>query len=464
MRNHPLPRDAINTATTVEADIIIFAVGMLTSFGFSFLAASYALFIVHENVSKVIKILFCENLYLYYFCSEQAKHLQLVSGLNRMAYWLANLTWDMLSSLLPVTISFLLFVISRFFFPHFSELINLFAVFCLLLLFCWAEVPLIYLVSLPFQNIYTAYTSIFIFTSMSCLAFLSLSYLIGVVLRKNTVASILHYIFLVNPSYGLASGLSDIYYNYVVSETCTKSQISLSSCKMEDINFFEHPFELTRPGIGVTIMYLLIEGIIFAILTILIDERGRFMQFIGRKKNWTLRNYHEHAKKRNQDVKMITRNARPQSSYNRPRSAAGDFALSMSQHQMKSGLKRSASRLGEDVSVRRERRNVGNLFQHAQKNGLGSDHSLALSRVSKQYNEGLWTRIRTLWTAEDPALPAVTDVNLTVKDKECFGLAGFNGAGKSTIFKILTGDIQCTTGVATICGLNIRFTPLSLSS
>ncbi len=76
--NHPLPRNPQNKAAVAEADVIIFSIGMLTSFGFSFLVASYALFIVHEKASKVcyiikvcdikfnneIKLMFCRlNIY-----------------------------------------------------------------------------------------------------------------------------------------------------------------------------------------------------------------------------------------------------------------------------------------------------------------------------------------------------------------------------------------------------------------
>lgn len=55
--NHPLPRNVQNAANVIEADVIIFAIGGLSSFGFSFLVASYALFIVHEKSSKVCHIL-----------------------------------------------------------------------------------------------------------------------------------------------------------------------------------------------------------------------------------------------------------------------------------------------------------------------------------------------------------------------------------------------------------------------
>ena len=38
------------------------------------------------------------------------------------------------------------------------------------------------------------------------------------------------------------------------------------------------------------------------------------------------------------------------------------------------------------------------------------------------------------------------DVNLEFKPHECYGVIGANGAGKSTFLKILTGEIESTTG------------------
>lgn len=35
---------------------------------------------------------------------------------------------------------------------------------------------------------------------------------------------------------------------------------------------------------------------------------------------------------------------------------------------------------------------------------------------------------------------------------QCFGLLGVNGAGKTTIFKMLTGDIDVTSGEASVAG------------
>ncbi|XP_072764356.1 phospholipid-transporting ATPase ABCA3-like [Anoplolepis gracilipes] len=46
----------------------------------------------------------------------------------------------------------------------------------------------------------------------------------------------------------------------------------------------------------------------------------------------------------------------------------------------------------------------------------------------------------------------VQGVNFNIYKQECFGLLGFNGAGKSTIYKMLTGQTKITAGKAVIYG------------
>ena len=38
------------------------------------------------------------------------------------------------------------------------------------------------------------------------------------------------------------------------------------------------------------------------------------------------------------------------------------------------------------------------------------------------------------------------DVNITFSKGNCYGIIGANGAGKSTFLKLLSGDIESTTG------------------
>ncbi|XP_017079298.2 phospholipid-transporting ATPase ABCA1-like isoform X2 [Drosophila eugracilis] len=62
--------------------------------------------------------------------------------------------------------------------------------------------------------------------------------------------------------------------------------------------------------------------------------------------------------------------------------------------------------------------------------------NLVLDRVTKYYGRFL----------------AVDQVSLCVKGSECFGLLGVNGAGKTTIFKMITGEELITSGTAHVQG------------
>ena len=52
-------------------------------------------------------------------------------------------------------------------------------------------------------------------------------------------------------------------------------------------------------------------------------------------------------------------------------------------------------------------------------------------------------------------LAAVRDVSFGVKAGECFGLLGINGAGKTTSFRMLTGDETPSRGEAEILGYRL---------
>jgi len=55
-------------------------------------------------------------------------------------------------------------------------------------------------------------------------------------------------------------------------------------------------------------------------------------------------------------------------------------------------------------------------------------------------------RAENLWLAYRRGRYAVRQVHFSVQRGECFGLLGKNGAGKSTIFKLLTGQLQPNVG------------------
>ncbi|KAK3933415.1 Phospholipid-transporting ATPase ABCA1, partial [Frankliniella fusca] len=74
--------------------------------------------------------------------------------------------------------------------------------------------------------------------------------------------------------------------------------------------------------------------------------------------------------------------------------------------------------------------------------GRADQGILVLKKITKRYNR------------KSP--PAVAGVSLGVERGQCFGLLGLNGAGKSTIFKMLTGDTLISGGDALVSGRSVR--------
>ena len=51
---------------------------------------------------------------------------------------------------------------------------------------------------------------------------------------------------------------------------------------------------------------------------------------------------------------------------------------------------------------------------------------------------------------------AVNGLSFKVEAGECFALLGVNGAGKSTTYKSLTGEVEPTSGSVKICGFDLQ--------
>ena len=50
---------------------------------------------------------------------------------------------------------------------------------------------------------------------------------------------------------------------------------------------------------------------------------------------------------------------------------------------------------------------------------------------------------------------ALQDISLDIRPGELFGLIGPDGAGKTTLFRILTTFLLADKGTATVCGLDV---------
>lgn len=69
-----------------------------------------------------------------------------------------------------------------------------------------------------------------------------------------------------------------------------------------------------------------------------------------------------------------------------------------------------------------------------------SQHALVLKDVTKYYKDFL----------------AVNQLCVGVRHSECFGLLGINGAGKTSTFKMMTGDEMISYGDAWVNGMSLK--------
>lgn len=97
--------------------------------------------------------------------------------------------------------------------------------------------------------------------------------------------------------------------------------------------------------------------------------------------------------------------------------------------------KRSDASYQPDIDVKREQDRV-----HGLTTGEIKHTNIVVKDVTKYYGSFL----------------AVKKVNLAIDHSECFGLLGANGAGKTTFFKMMTGEVGISSGEAWIQGISLN--------
>ncbi|XP_008277592.1 ATP-binding cassette sub-family A member 1 [Stegastes partitus] len=340
--NHPLN---LTKEQLTEMAMMTTSVDVLVSicviFAMSFVPASFVLFLIEERVSK-------------------AKHLQFVSGVKPILYWLANFVWDMLNYTVPATMVVLIFI--SFQQQSYVSETNLPALVLLLLLYGWSITPLMYPASFVFTVPSTAYvvlTSINLFIGINgSIATFVLELFVDE--HLNEVNRILKKVFLIFPHFCLGRGLIDMAKNQAMADAFQRLGTK------QTLDPLEWDF------VGKNLFAMAAQGVIFFIFTILLQYK-----FFIRFRPWWVE----------------------------PEMAP----------------------LGpEDEDVAKERERV--------KSGKAQSDILTMMDLSKVYKAG--------------RKPAVDRLCLGIPRSECFGLLGVNGAGKTSTFRMLTGDTPITHGEA----------------
>uniref|UniRef100_A0A8C9VRP3 P-type phospholipid transporter n=1 Tax=Scleropages formosus TaxID=113540 RepID=A0A8C9VRP3_SCLFO len=344
--NHPLnlTKEQLTEVAmmTTSVDVLV---SICVMFAMSFVPASFVLFLIEERVSK-------------------AKHLQFVSGVKPVLYWLANFTWDMLNYAVPATMVVLIFI--GFQQQSYVSDTNLPALVLLLMLYGWSITPLMYPASFIFNVPSTAYvvlTSVNLFIGINgSIATFVLELFTDQVLGLNLL--ILKKVFLIFPHFCLGRGLIDMAKNQAMVDAFQR----LGTKQTLD--------PLSWDFVGKNLFAMAVEGVIFFLFTLLLQYKF-FINFI---------------------CPLL--------------------------HVMSEST---------DQDVAKERRRVTS--------GKAQEDILLMKELSKVYKVG--------------RKPAVDRLCLGIPRGECFGLLGVNGAGKTSTFRMLTGDTAVTYGEAFLNGHSV---------
>lgn len=246
--SHPLPltRQQRQFATAGDA----FASATFIMIAFSFVPASYAIFIVKER-------------------EYGAKHQQMISGVDIIAYWSSNWCFDVLSYLLPAGLTF-----AAFFAFEIEAYITgeaMLAVVVLLLSFGPAVASFTYMMSFAFKSHSNAQNVVLLFNFVTGLALMITSFMLDTLDDTQEINQSLKWIYRLLPAFCLGDGL-----------------VSLSFCDNGNqcpvFNLADgFNVETLRPFhvdvAGYNIMFLAVHTVVYMLVALLLEFLHTFPRF-----------------------------------------------------------------------------------------------------------------------------------------------------------------------------------------
>ncbi|CAH8622676.1 unnamed protein product [Heterobilharzia americana] len=413
--NQPLPKTKEESARQIDhiRGLILVALAgfplasnMLLSV--SYLASSFGFFPIYETVTK-------------------AKHLQFVCGVKLVPYWISIYVWDICLFSLSVTgilLCFVAFDLEQFAVgERFHNLVVLFG------LFMWAALPQMYLLSRLFRSPTSGLvwlTAINVFTASIGLILVGL--LSTPAIHQQALGINLMYFWIaISPSFCLAHGIFALFINYQFRQICDSIFVQVlchfepaNSCCLKTCDPFcaywtKNEMSYEVGGIGVHLTALAAHGLVYITLVLVIDSSiGRYLK-----------------------TSLVALYRRYRHRYSNPES----LVLNQSHDLM---FDESVS-VTEDIDVRQHR----HLVESLPLSRLKEQTSLTLYRVSKTYGPINLCRNQL-------KKPAVDSLSLAILPSECFGLLGANGAGKTTIFRMITGDLEPSSGQILVAGCDLN--------
>uniref|UniRef100_A0AAX7TCS9 P-type phospholipid transporter n=1 Tax=Astatotilapia calliptera TaxID=8154 RepID=A0AAX7TCS9_ASTCA len=244
--NHPLnlTKEQLSEVTVLTTSVDA-VVAICVIFAMSFIPASFVLYLIQERVTK-------------------AKHLQFVSGVSPVVYWVSNFFWDMMNYTLSSAMVVGIFM--AFDKKCYTSPSNLPALIALLLLYGWSVTPMMYPLSYIFNIPSTAYVSLscinlFIGINSSAITFILELFENNRVFGGKGHICGLKKVLLVFPHFCLGRGLIDMAMNQAVTDVYARFG--------EDYTL--DPFRWDF--VGKNISFMAVEGFVYFILNLLIQYR-----------------------------------------------------------------------------------------------------------------------------------------------------------------------------------------------
>uniref|UniRef100_A0A8C1IGH6 ATP-binding cassette, sub-family A (ABC1), member 4a n=1 Tax=Cyprinus carpio TaxID=7962 RepID=A0A8C1IGH6_CYPCA len=244
--NHPLnlTKEQLSEVTVLTTSVDA-VVAICVIFAMSFVPASFVLYLIQERVT-------------------QAKHLQFVSGVSPLVYWIANFFWDMINY--AVSAAMVVGIFIAFDKKCYTSPGNLQALIALLMLYGWSVTPMMYPMSYVFNVPSTAYVSLscinlFIGINSSAITFILDLFDSTEVKHPSLDFIVLKKALLVFPHFCLGRGLIDMAMNRAVMDVYARFG--------EDFSLDPFSWDF----VGKNVMFMVIEGFVYFILNVLIQYR-----------------------------------------------------------------------------------------------------------------------------------------------------------------------------------------------
>ncbi|KRZ63239.1 ATP-binding cassette sub-family A member 3 [Trichinella nativa] len=335
-----------------------------------------------------------------------AKHLQQLCHVEPALFWVANFVCDFVVYLFTVFSVLLVFVAFDV-----DVLIDGWRCLHTLLLFVlygWATIPFMYVASFFFDSATAGYVKMTVFNLLSGNGLLTLVVITVLLLLNMTdLHETLTWVFMaLFPNFCLGQALSTYYFNYFVFSSCEPLMPFCeftpdAFCCGQD-TFTGDQLRWKRPGIGRFLFFLFLHGTLSMLLLLL----------------W-----------------IDTRRPRDRDHWSR---SVGQLLLRIRRRLFE------CTRHGGGASQQRLTDRENHDSETVRTETCCGEPLLRVERLRKEYGSG------------DRRLVAVDGVSFQVLGGECFGLLGCNGAGKTSTFRMLSGEQAIDAGDAFVHHTSLR--------